>query len=467
MKSSRNKHITESQTIRIDRREVCLRTSRQGSDRSDCAVHSPVSPNCCCPSFRVDNNAWNNHTSLQCAHDSTKKKAKNGLFSSLRRRFSSVNNTNGCCSNERKHNYSCSSVLLENGKSFNQSLSESCTRCCLDLKGQRSRSVERLRHEQSTSSSKTLPRQHSSKKSSSATLPRRQRRSIKRDKQQAGANCLTDSEDEAAAVSPEKPQPSPRRRVKSRTSAKSKSSDLHTPFDGYGHASSPRFNEMQDSSCSSSGRSVALASSEKSLTETSDTSELDIAPATLTRDLRTVEHYDHVQDFLREPWSLTKELCKLVKCGWYWGPIDRLEAEEKLMNQPDGAFLVRDSSDERYLLTLSFRSFGRTLHTRIEHCNGVFSFYAQPDTEGYSSVEDLINHSMNNSYSDVFYYSRAPTPGSPSIPVRLLKPVSRFTQVRSLQYLCRFVIRQTTRVDHIAQLPLPNRIKGWLRQKQY
>ena len=166
-------------------------------------------------------------------------------------------------------------------------------------------------------------------------------------------------------------------------------------------------------------------------------------------------------------WSLTAEIFRLSKYGWYWGPITRVEAEEKLVDQSYGAFLVRDSSDERYLLSLSFRSYGRTLHTRIEHCNGMFSFYAQPESEGYTSIVDLIEHSMAASETGVFSYSSGRMPGSPSFPVRLTKPVSRFTQVRSLQYLCRFVIRQYTRFDHIQKLPLPTRIIGWLSENQY
>lgn len=173
---------------------------------------------------------------------------------------------------------------------------------------------------------------------------------------------------------------------------------------------------------------------------------------------------------MKEPpkiWSLTQELFRLSKFGWYWGPITRREAERKLAGQPDGAFLVRDSSDERYLLSLSFRSYGRTLHTRIEHCNGKFIFDAQPDTEGYPSIVDLIENSMNDPQTGICSYSRRGSPSPPIYPVRLTKPVSRFTQVRSLQYMCRFVIRQYTRYDHIQQLPLPNSLKGWIGENQY
>uniref|UniRef100_M4B0G3 Suppressor of cytokine signaling 6 n=2 Tax=Xiphophorus TaxID=8082 RepID=M4B0G3_XIPMA len=165
--------------------------------------------------------------------------------------------------------------------------------------------------------------------------------------------------------------------------------------------------------------------------------------------------------------SLTEELKKLARQGWYWGPITRWEAEEKLINLADGSFLVRDSSDDRYLLSLSFRSQSKTLHTRIEHSNGRFSFYEQPDVEGHTSIVDLIEHSIRDSENGAFCYSRSRLPGSATYPVRLTNPVSRFMQVRSLQYLCRFVIRQYTRIDLIQKLPLPNKMKDYLQEKHY
>uniref|UniRef100_A0A1B6LMY2 Suppressor of cytokine signaling 6 n=1 Tax=Graphocephala atropunctata TaxID=36148 RepID=A0A1B6LMY2_9HEMI len=166
--------------------------------------------------------------------------------------------------------------------------------------------------------------------------------------------------------------------------------------------------------------------------------------------------------------GLMSELLKLSKYGWYWGSITKDEAEEKLSDQPDGAFLLRDSSADHFILSLSFRSSGKTLHTRIEYSlgRGLFSFYQQQE-ESFASIAELIDHSMSFSKSAVYCYSRPRSPGHPSFPVRLTKPISRFEHVRSLQHLCRFVIRESIRVDNIQKLPLPSSIKGYIEEGHY
>uniref|UniRef100_A0A672SJ29 Suppressor of cytokine signaling 7-like n=1 Tax=Sinocyclocheilus grahami TaxID=75366 RepID=A0A672SJ29_SINGR len=72
--------------------------------------------------------------------------------------------------------------------------------------------------------------------------------------------------------------------------------------------------------------------------------------------------------------SFTASLRELERCGWYWGPMNWEDAEMKLRGKPDGSFLVRDSSDPRYILSLSFRSQGVTHHTRMEHYRGKHTY---------------------------------------------------------------------------------------------
>uniref|UniRef100_T1FZB8 Suppressor of cytokine signaling 2 n=1 Tax=Helobdella robusta TaxID=6412 RepID=T1FZB8_HELRO len=165
---------------------------------------------------------------------------------------------------------------------------------------------------------------------------------------------------------------------------------------------------------------------------------------------------------------MTNELMKLSSYGWYWGPLSKKAAEAKLSKLADGSFLVRDSSDDRHLLSLSFRSFGQTLHTRIEHYNGMFSD-VNVNEVGFKSVVELIENSMSDSKQNgVFCYSRVRSnANSRTFPVCLMRPVSRFSQISTLQHMCRFVLRQRVRLDHIELLPLPHIIRSWLLETAY
>ncbi|XP_076015543.1 uncharacterized protein LOC143007924 isoform X2 [Genypterus blacodes] len=167
--------------------------------------------------------------------------------------------------------------------------------------------------------------------------------------------------------------------------------------------------------------------------------------------------------------SFASSLRELEKCGWYWGPMNWEDAEMKLKAKPDGSFLVRDSSDPRYILSLSFRSQGVTHHTRMEHYRGTFSLWCHPKFEDrcHSVVEFIERAIMHSKNGKFLYFLRSRVPGLPPTPVQLLYPVSRFSSVKSLQHLCRFCIRQLVRIDHIQELPLPTPLIVYLRKFYY
>ena len=52
-----------------------------------------------------------------------------------------------------------------------------------------------------------------------------------------------------------------------------------------------------------------------------------------------------------------------LQYGWYWGNTSSEGAEKILSNEPDGSFLVRDSSDSHYIFSLTFKvnAMGRIL----------------------------------------------------------------------------------------------------------
>lgn len=63
----------------------------------------------------------------------------------------------------------------------------------------------------------------------------------------------------------------------------------------------------------------------------------------------------------------------VLQCRWYWGPISGEAAERQLADESDGSFLVRDSSADHYLFSLSFKMEGTVRHVRIEQNQGKLS----------------------------------------------------------------------------------------------
>lgn len=157
---------------------------------------------------------------------------------------------------------------------------------------------------------------------------------------------------------------------------------------------------------------------------------------------------------------------KVKDYGWYWGPLSSEGAEKILSNEPHGSFIVRDSSDDHYIFSLTFKLNDSVRHVRIDHDQGNFSFGSCTRFKSQTIVEfiqNAVEHSRSGRY--LFFLHRRPVIGP--VRVQLLHPVSRFKQTESLQHICRFVILKHVRKDLVSGLPLPRRIIDYLHAPQY
>lgn len=161
----------------------------------------------------------------------------------------------------------------------------------------------------------------------------------------------------------------------------------------------------------------------------------------------------------------TSSIEKVKDYGWYWGPLSSEAAEKVLSNEPDGSFIVRDSSDDHYIFSLSFKLNNCVRHVRIEQDQGTFSFgsYAKFKSQTITEfIEKAVEHSRSGRY--LFFLHRRPEHGP--MRVQLTNPVSRFKHIQSLQHMCRFVIlKAVVRKDLLQTLPLPRRLLDYLNYK--
>lgn len=151
---------------------------------------------------------------------------------------------------------------------------------------------------------------------------------------------------------------------------------------------------------------------------------------------------------------LVPDLLQITMCSFYWGKMDRYEAEKLLENKPEGTFLLRDSAQEEYLFSVSFRKYGRSLHARIEQWNHLFSFDSRdPGVFSANTVCGLIEHYKDPTCCMFF---------EPMLTI----PLNRnFTF--SLLHTCRAAICSQITYDDVNQLKLPKSLKSYLKEYHY
>ncbi|XP_075719324.1 suppressor of cytokine signaling 5 [Rhinoderma darwinii] len=151
---------------------------------------------------------------------------------------------------------------------------------------------------------------------------------------------------------------------------------------------------------------------------------------------------------------LVPDLVEITGNPCYWGVMDRYEAEALLDGRPEGTFLLRDSAQEDYLFSVSFRRYNRSLHARIEQWNHNFSFDAHDPCVFHSStVTGLLEHYKDPS-SCMFFEPLLTVPLNRTFPF-------------SLQYICRAAICRATTYDGIDLLPLPSTLQDFLKEYHY
>ena len=146
----------------------------------------------------------------------------------------------------------------------------------------------------------------------------------------------------------------------------------------------------------------------------------------------------------------------IMNLTFYWGNIDRCEADKILHNKPEGTFLLRDSSQEKILFSVSYRRYGFTLHARIQQWKHKFSFvpyYYYYNTRYYSC--DTISGLLGHYNTDYMWFE-------PMLTI----PFPR-TNPPSLQQLTRSVICTQTTYDDTNILELPRFMKDYLQEYHY
>ncbi|XP_034957720.1 suppressor of cytokine signaling 4 [Zootoca vivipara] len=151
---------------------------------------------------------------------------------------------------------------------------------------------------------------------------------------------------------------------------------------------------------------------------------------------------------------LVPDLLQINNNPCYWGVMDKYAAEALLDGKPEGTFLLRDSAQEDYLFSVSFRRYSRSLHARIEQWNHNFSFDAHDPCVFHSpDITGLLEHYKDPS-SCMFFEPLLSTPLNRTFPF-------------SLQHICRTVICNHTTYDGIDALPVPPSVKLYLKEYHY
>lgn len=159
---------------------------------------------------------------------------------------------------------------------------------------------------------------------------------------------------------------------------------------------------------------------------------------------------------------------EVAQVPWYHNSINGRRAMRILEPFPDGSFLLRNSSDDHYLYTVTYKSLGQYGSIRIERDrDGLFTLNAtDPLQPRFASPVALLEHVVR---------VQQPTPitiQGQHVVVYLQHPVGRVTRLLTLQELCKQSVSMNLPArTGIDTLPLPNNLKtslqAWDEDQKY
>lgn len=168
---------------------------------------------------------------------------------------------------------------------------------------------------------------------------------------------------------------------------------------------------------------------------------------------------------------INRNLLMLRTCGYYYEGISRQEAKEKLRHRKMGTFLLRDSSDPRYLFSLSVKTTRGTTSVRIEYRAGRWRMDCEDRLVGQmpefpnvvALVDFYIKLSRNDTNNQCVWLESC---GRRDTPVKLVTPAR--SGLVSLQHACRLVINKHTPEDDVKRLDcLPSSLKRYIQEYPY
>lgn len=172
---------------------------------------------------------------------------------------------------------------------------------------------------------------------------------------------------------------------------------------------------------------------------------------------------------------LGRTLYGLEEGRLYYTDLDSTAARALLQDSPEGTFLVRDSSDPKYLFSLSVKTARGATSVRVEYFRGYFQLDCEDAMKRklprFETLLDLLDfHSAVSRDSAGGQYRWLESSRRKDMVMRLTTP--RRHSPPSLCHLARVAVNQNLEDLHLPSrstdlLPLPVKIKQYLREYPY